>query len=698
MGNDAATTGLVPVANIASTMKADPSFAALSPSRSFDTQSKLQADASMSYLPGSSNHVAAGDRLQSRDGKLFEVAPANAIDYDLKTIGGIALYYVPSPHTGFGQLQSPVYEARVQSANAPAIITSFGGLLYGYFGGRIYSKSGEASAWVEVCLAPDSSEIVALEPMADGEVVAVTSTSIQKSSGWGAGAVTWTSKASVTGGTAVYLPYSTAGSDGVRMIVGEYATGGPAAGWENSQKVWATQDSGATWQAVYDAASLYPSGFGDTHIHGCCYDKWQDVFFVIEGHTSSMGIYWNADPFASPAGWTRIEKGPLGAVRSEGQPTCIVPTDNGIVLASDAPEQGIWGIQRGATPADMQVHWIWEWPGGRGGTLGFGLCHARDPRTGIVYLGYNHNHVADSYNPLAVFASDGLSGGQVWAGGPSTVPTSGNSNDISRIAVTPWGTIEAEVSAAAEVGAKRISGRITANTGWSASHDPGGVLGGSREGTIGNERAMAAGDGSLASANGATAVGPVAKALHAASTAVGAGAKTVGVNSTAVGRSAQADVSGFAGGYLTKAGPNSVVISSNVDLSAMSGISGVGANLVITKDNVVGVGASVNVTNSWGVCIGSFSKSTGLAGTVLGHASEANHAYSTVIGKGVISTAPYQVKFGDQHLQLSPPTSAPGVPALGDFNVWAHDLGGGAGELRFKGNDGTEYKISMTAV
>ncbi len=459
-------------------------------------------------------------------------------------------------------------------------------------------------------------------------------------------------------------------------------------------------DSGSTGLVPVTevAATLYPSGYGDTHIHGCCFDKWSDLFFVIEGHTANMGIYWNADPFTDPAGWTRIEKGPLGAVRSEGQPTCIVPTDNGIVLASDAPEQGIWAIQRGATPADMQVHWIWEWPGGRGGTLGFGLCHARDPETGIVYLGYKHNPVPDSYNPLAIFASDGFSGGQVWAGGPSTVPTTGNTNDVSRIAVTPWGTIEAEVGAGAEVGAKRISGRITPNTGWSVSYDQGGVLGGSREGTIGNERAMAAGEGSLASANGATAVGPAAKAQHPASTAVGSSAKTVGSNATAIGKLSQAGTSSFAGGYLTKAGSNSVLVSSNIDLSAKSGVTGIGANLVMTMDNIVGIGASVNVTAAWGVCVGTFSKSTALAGTVLGHGSEANHAYSTVIGKGVISTAAYQIKLGEQHLQMSPPTSAPGTPPAGSFNVWSHDLGSGAGELRFKGSDGIEYKITMTAV
>jgi hypothetical protein len=698
LGNASTGTIQVPVADVVAVLKAAPEFSTLKPARSFDTQQRLLADSTFSYDPAAPATITVNDRFQTRDGKVFAVAPAGAIDFDRKTAGGIGLYFVPAPDKGFGQLVSPVYEDRVQSAGSPAIITSFGGALYGYNSGRIYSKISESAVWTEVCLAPNSDAIAAIEPMSDGEVVVVTSSSIQKSSGWGTAAVTWTSKAVVTGGTSVFLAYSTAGSDGVKMIVGEYASGGPAAGWENSVKAWGTQDSGDTWQVVYDAAVLYPAAYGDTHIHGCAYDPWQNIFLLVEGHTTNMGIYWNADPFSNLTGWTRIEKGPLGAFRSEGQPTCIVPTDNGIVLASDAPEQGIWAIHRGATPADMQVHWVYEWPGGRGGTLGFGLCHARDPETGVVYMGYHHNHVPDSYNPLAIFASDGFSGGQVWVGGPSTVPTSGNTNNVSRIAVTPWGSIEAEVDASSEVGSKRIAGRISPNTGWSTSHDPGGVLGGSREGTVGNERAMAAGDGSLAAANGATAVGPVAKALFAASTAIGAAAKTVGANATAVGRSAQADISAFAGGYLVKAGPNSAIISSNIDLSAKSGVSAIGANLVIDKDNVVGIGASVNVTASWGVCIGTFSKSTALAGTVLGHGSEANHAYASVIGKGVISTAPYQVKFGDQHFQMSPPTTAPGTPPAGDFNFWVHDLGAGAGELRFKGNDGTEYKLNMTAI
>jgi len=527
--------------------------------------------------------------------------------------------------------------------------------------------------------------------------VVVTASKVFKSSGWG-GTLTWVEKFTTSGGTAIHLPFSSAGSDGTNMIVGEYATGSGGSGWENSQKVYGTKDGGDTWSVIYDAATLYPADYTNTHIHGCAYDPWQDVWLVVEGHTDNMGIYWSADPFTDPTGWTRIEKGPLGETRTEGQPTCIVPTDKGIVCASDAPEQGVWVIQRGSQPSDMAVHWLWEWPAGRGGTLGFGQCWTRDPATGVVYFGYQHNIVADSRNKLMIVGSDGTSAGYVWLGDETTIPTS-EANSIQSICVTPWGTVEAQTSSTSQVGSMRISGVIqqgaSATMDW---FDAGGVMGGEIAGIDGSKRAGAYGIGAVASGVNSLAVGATAQATDASATAVGIKAKAAGVNSNAFGNLAEAGLGSFSFGYNIKTGANDVVIGSNRDLSALSGVVSIGATQTVNRNNVVAVGDQATVTADNAVAVGWSADVSGFGGTALGHNTSVTHSYSVAIGRASASTANYQVQIGDRHLELAKPISVPATPEAGSVRLWAHDLGSDVFEIRFKGPDGVLRKITSTPV
>ena len=152
-------------------------------------------------------------------------------------------------------------------------------------------------------------------------------------------------------------------------------------------------------------------------------------------------------------------------------------------------------------------------------------------------------------------------------------------------------------------------------------------------------------------------------------------------------------------GYNIKAGPNSVVLGSNRDLSALSGVISLGAQQTVDKNNTVNIGQGITNTGDSSVVMGSFSSNTAFACTSIGHNGDtAGFAYCTPIGFSITSTAPYQVKFGDQHLELSPPTSIPATPVIGELRLYMHQSGAGVSELRLKGGDGILYKLDMTPV
>jgi len=647
----------------------------------FANTAALQADTDLTLTTGTDDSVVVGDKVQVALGsERYSVVAAGSIDYDQQTAGGVKLKYDKefTRYQGFGPLGNTSYTAFTASASHPKVTTSFSGVLYGTFGTNLYQKTTKAGSWSLVTALP--AEAVHLIPMSDGEVVLVTASTIYKSSGWG-GTVTWNSKVTSSGGSAVFLKYSTAGSDGVKMIVGEYATGGAGAGWEDSKKAWATQDSGDTWSEVYDAETLYPTDFDDSHIHGCCYDPEMDLFFVIEGHTTSMGIRYSADPFTDATDWTRIEKGTLGATRTEGQPTTIVPAEHGIVLASDTDEQGIWVIRRADDPTDLSVEMLYELPLGRGGILGFGQSHAVDRKTGVVYFGYQFNEVADVVNPLQLYAADGASGGTVWTGELSTIP-SGSANIILNIAVAPWGEVIAQTTSGSSVGQQEIKGDTAPGTiGLNYNMDPGGVLGGTRQGQDGRatavgagstatgERGLSVGAGSEATQDDTTAMGIKAKATHTQATVIGSGAESAGNAATAIG-------------YNVKANTNSVVITANEDYSSLANLLAIGHTQTVSQTGVA-LGTSVTLSGIRGVVAGTFSTISAAAAdsVVFGHNSHAAHTTSSVLGYGLTTTAGNQVKLGAQHIEMENVSSDPAAPADGFNRLFFRENGSSKQEL-----------------
>lgn len=625
-----------------------------------------------------------GERIFTKDGYCFEVVASGGNE---TTAGGAKLRYVADQTAGFGLLVNARYVERTPGAGDPNIITSFGGRLYGCFDNKLYHKTSASSPWVETCSLPNTELVRHLVPMADGQVVLVTGTKIYKSGGWGTGSVTWSLKVTNSGGSAVFLGFSTAGSEGQsKMIVGEYAGGSAVSGWENSKYAWATKDSGATWSIVYDAEARYPDDWSETHIHSACYDPWSDLFFVVEGHTDNRGIYYSADPFANPNSWARIAAGSQGGGLEDGQPTDIVPTDKGIVLSSDGPTQGFWVIGRGSSPADMTVQPVWEWPAGGGGVLGFGRCHFRDPKTGVVYFGYQHNYVPNAINPLAVFACDGSQGGMVWRGGLADIPPVGTVNVLDGVVVTPWGELIGRTAANSDVGTMEIKGEVTRGAGYNTLLDPGRVLGGIFEPAVKSSRGAAIGSGSYAGANSALAVGPAASVTGSNSTAIGVSSHHGGTNGVTLGSfNYSEDAQVHLVGYNIRAGANSVVTGSLRNLQAYQNLVSIGAIQTLSGDSIVAIGHNVTVGSGiGGVAVGgTLSQVMATQGTVWGHNSKvlAGHVGSTVIGYTLESTAAHQVQLGSKHIELKTATAVPTNGAADTARLFTRKNAGDKQEL-----------------
>ena len=528
---------------------------------------------------------------------------------------------------GLGRLRGGSLASFTAGPTNPDPVKTIGDTLYGWNGGNLYGKTSRAGAWALVTAVPTSPII--LELMSDGEVVLVGSTQVYKSTGWGSGTVTWTLKVtnSDPAGNSAFLKYSSAGTDGVKMIVGEYAGNLYTGGAEDSIKCWATTDSGDNWTIVWNSQTQFPSDYNNTHIHGCCYDAAQDLFLVIEGHTSSRGVYYSPADLGSIS-WTRIEKGEFGQLREDGQPTTIVPCAAGIVLASDSPDQGLWVIERGASPSDMRVEYLLAATHGEHAVAGFGQVHAVDPLTGVVYIGMRVNYQPGSTHPLEIYASNGGDAIVAWRGDSSTIPSDSLNNAFGRLVVTPWRTVIAKTFSSSEIGEKALEANIL-NFGAKPVLR-GNVMGGIADGTY----TLACGGSSEARAIYATAVGNAAKATADNSTIVGSQAKSnSNVNSTVVGSTSEAmGASVTLLGYGLKAGNNSVIVGSNRDLSARSSVTSIGVTQTITVNSAVAVGHSVTVSGANSTAIGTLSQATGSQSTVLGASAQASGANSFAAG------------------------------------------------------------------
>lgn len=572
-----------------------------------------------------------------------------------------------------------------------------GGSLIGRSGGtalRISTDAGES--WAPCGTSPVT--FYAMLDTSDGEVVALGSTTIYKSSGWSTGSPTWSLKAT-TNGACQFQPWALRG-DGTKFISTEYAA---SAGFPDSRYARVSFDSGTTWQVGYDSVALHGQTAADaSHLHGCEYVPDLDRFYVSEGHTPEIGgVYFSDDDCAT---WTRA----TGMVM-DPSPTTLVRTDGGVVGTSDSAFSGLYGIRHQANGADEEIIRTWAWRTGRDGTIGFGVHGFRDPGTGLVYCGFR-----TEFNDVApvIAAGNVDTGGLVyqWA-----LPAWLAYDDINRVFVPAPGVLIAVARynggtylIRGTLGKPRAASVTLADTGNSV----GGESASASSVSVG-PRASTSGIRSLAIGVGA------AVTATQDGVAIGESAQVGGTSGSAIGKSANAAPYGTAIGTSASAGNSGVAIgegsSATSAVAVGRGVVAPSSSVVIGPTASVAVGSSAGsigssaVARNAGVAVGQGAKNEGNDAVAIGGSASAhsngtavgksalvasNHSRSVALGHSAASSAADQLAIGPRHVEIGEVT-APTAPAADKARLYIEDDGTGKTRLMVRFATGAAVQVAI---
>ena len=555
---------------------------------------------------------------------------------------------------------------------------------------------------------------------ADGEILVMSGPTIYRSSGWATPATSTFTAVHTKFGTSTFVPWSMDG-DGTKFIAGPY---GPGTGtpWADSRYVHISTDMGQTWTQVWDSDAEYPGQGAASHLHAMCYDPWEDRFWFTEGHNGPRGAYWSDDDGAT---WTKLG----GAVQPDPMPTVMVATDDGIVCGSDSEPNGIYTIPRVPDPATLAFRFSWNWASGVNGLVGFGQRGARDPRTGIVYIGYG----GGSLGARGVIAGGTASaGGLVWTAptGDARVwntivtPSGALVNDVTdggvrynvvgRIVPAGRPTTASEQNA---TGGRAAGTSVAVGPGATALFNQCAVFG--RNAVASNTEASVFGYGATATGSFSAVHGHTATAANdgsafgagsvatANSTVAGRNATTTGTRSAVFGRAATgatdcaafgasstAATGGAAFGYLANAGPSSVSAGPSATTATWSSAIAIGPSANVTAAFGLAAGAAATAGSS-SIAFGRGSAAAGLEALAAGRNSSASATNAIAFGTGSVcaqiasialgstttATAASQLAIGSRHIELIERTADPTAPAADAVRWYARDNGSGKTQL-----------------
>lgn len=542
------------------------------------------------------------------------------------------------------------------------------GAWWGYGSSTGIYRSTDGVTWTSYATAP-SGQVQRIIPVGSGDAaVIVTTLAIYKSADFfdpvGASPAFSAAKVSVNG-TARHTRFGcsstpqgrTAGDDGQKLIVAQYGPGSPT--FADSRYAYVSLDYGETWTQAWDSDAETTNVAADSHVHGAEYDPYEDVFYVIEGHSTDAGVWRSDDDGAT---WT-LDTG----YRMFSAPTCCVATDDGLFLASDDPKAGTLGIPRVGLPANRSIIRTWAWRTGFGSdVLGFGTHAVRDPNTGLVYAAYQSSFALQA--PI-------IAGGTATVGGlVYSYPTPADvaaGDEFNAIALNPsTGVIKAPALIG---GARKIVTAYLTRRGQHSTDDPGGTRGG----YAGRGTGLAAGAGATT-------------AEYARGTAVGVKARTQ-QDGVSLGFEAAGDATGVVAiGYQAAGdGAGAVAVGRGADAGALASATVVGDGASTTVASATALGTGAAVTGSFGTALGKGASVVVSGGIALGEAAVAGsgHTNSCALGRAVSTTAGQQVHIGPKHLAMTEMATEPTAPAANDVRgPYALDNGSGVTEVRIRFN------------
>lgn len=591
----------------------------------------------------------------------------------------------------------PLTDVTVTPRGTDPIPTEFfDGTFWGVQINEIHRSHDGGLTWEHITTVPDMGNIQRIIPTADGEVIAVSTTEVKRSTGWGTGSISWATV--LTNPTASFFhPWGISG-DGQKFIIVHYSGSGPTTpDRADSRYAWISTDQGHTWNIVWDTNEKFGEERGPlSHIHACEYDPWEDRFFIAEGHEPDMtGVYVSYDDGGT---WERVPYAESFDTPPGNAPTVVIATDYGIVMGTDDPTNGIIVMPRGTS----EIYRAYSRRGLSNTTLmGYAHMGARDPRSGQVYLVWELNEAYAADLGAQIMSSDGRVAGPVWEDTDTTrrlwrriaIDDQGNllaweqvTNSVLRARVPGVGVVPAHlVDTGRTLGGKTRGERGTIAVG------PEAVATGNRSVAVGLGKVdgvdgVAIGD-AIAGGNYSTAIGAKSNASNGG-VAVGRGSATTGgavvgylalgghSSSVAVGREAQAAIDGGANnpsttaiGFRAKANASAgeaTAIGREAEASGnFSTAIGSRVKAVNTRSTVVGTDAVTSLSNRSTVIGSQASADTALNGTAIGAGAVVSNADSVALGAYSTTTATSQVGIGSRHIEALPLDTDPTAPTSG---------------------------------
>lgn len=591
----------------------------------------------------------------------------------------------------------------LSSVGANYVIGSVGDDLYASSSSTIYVSRDVGQSW---SVAHDFSVYGSLGGNAslwstnDGEVIVCTGARLFKSAGWSADPQSATFTQVL--GVADMAKDSFIRGWGISVVdnyvyVSEYGQPKPTGFFG-----YVSTDNGASFTQAFDLRDVVANSTNNAHNHGCCIDPYNNYrLWQITADSGNRGIHWSDDLGAT---WSTIPEVNLpvdgGSTPRQVQPTSIIATENGLVLASDSRPNGIWFIPRDDRyDSDPHLEVLYTL---RTGTNS--LTHIGSKQIVVGNVVYTEFAVSTGI-PSFVTATDHTTGEvwRVWDGWPV-------GSKVPQVEPNPLGThnifyVQDSLVVLTGGGELQVCPVYAASVPRDNSremYDTGNVIGGYANpsqdsvavgmlSSAGGLEAAALGSGTDASGSRSVALGAGSIATASEAVAIGDRAKSSGLRAVAHGMLASAsDNDSLAIGYQASSTAAACVAIGQGALGRAAGGVAIGQNADSSSGAFgVAIGADTNSSNR-GVAIGNLANGGGKIqpvvigynastnqnyGIAIGASAKALHTNSIALGREVETTEFGQIKLPGSHVELGN-TTYPSTPPAGNARLFVWSNGG----------------------